>query len=221
MEWSEQSDKITAALLECQRELGPVKKDAKNPHFKSSYASLNAVWETAAPVLHGHDLVVVQAPANGDGSDKLVTEIRHKSGQWVRGVLRLNPTKDDPQGLGSAITYARRYSLCAMLGLMQEDDDGNAASAPRQASRPSAPKPKAKQADVAKIDEDTPILYEADNTERMPASKMSDKELLAVHEWYSRRALATTKQPTKDQLTAVRDMLAAVADARGLETVPF
>lgn len=223
MEWSEQSDKISAALLAAQRELGPVHKDGKNPHFKSTYATLNAVWETCAPVLHSHDLFVVQAPANGDGNDKLITEIRHKSGQWVRGTLRLNPVKNDPQGIGSAITYARRYSLCAMLGLMQEDDDGNAASAaPRQQpQRRPEPKPQPAAAPATTIDEDTPILVSDTDKTRIPAAKLSDRELVDVHEWYRGRYVKTQKEPAKSQLKAVVDMLEACAEARGVELIPF
>ena len=130
MKTSEQVDLISAALVEMQAESTHANFDSKNPHFKSKYASLAEVIDTAKPVLAKHGLAVIQLPAFRENiGHVLCTRIVHKSGQWIEDEMRLNPIKDDPQGLGSALTYARRYSIPGVCMIASEDDDdGNAAS---------------------------------------------------------------------------------------------
>ena len=130
MKTSEQVDLISAALVEMQAESTHANFDSKNPHFKSKYASLSEVIDTAKPVLAKHGLAVIQLPSFRDNiGHVLCTRIVHKSGQWIEDEMRLNPIKDDPQGLGSALTYARRYSIPGVCMIASEDDDdGNAAS---------------------------------------------------------------------------------------------
>lgn len=112
-------------LLAAKKDMPPVYKDAQNPHLKNHYASLGAVLEAVEGVLAKHGLVIVQT-INGA---TLVTAIYDtETGESLASAYPLKPVKDDPQGMGSAITYARRYSLMAMLSLTAEDDDGNAAS---------------------------------------------------------------------------------------------
>jgi hypothetical protein len=126
-----QSEKIEAlalALVQVQGNLKPAIKDSKNPFFKSSYADLTSVWEACREQLAKNDLAVFQGCETHDGSDFLTTTVMHKSGQWIKSEIRLLLTKQDAQGMGSAITYARRYSLAAAIGIVQDDDDGNAAS---------------------------------------------------------------------------------------------
>lgn len=132
MKTSDSITKISVALVKVQGELNAVSKDGKNPHFKSTYATLQNIVESTRDVLHRHGLAVVQTFDETDGTYiNLTTTLIHESGEWMSGCLTLRPTKSDPQGLGSAATYARRYSYAAILGIVtDDDDDGNAASQP-------------------------------------------------------------------------------------------
>lgn len=127
-EWSPTIGSITKALVAAQAELDGVAKDSTNPHFKNEYASLSAVWKAAKGPLNKAGVAVIQIPVVSNGEQLLVTTLAHTSGEWFRGTYKVAPIKADPQGYGSAMTYARRYSLMAMTGLTPEDDDGNAAS---------------------------------------------------------------------------------------------
>ena len=130
MKTSESIDLISAAIVAMQSEAQHANFDSKNPHFKSKYASLAEVIDTVKPILAKHELAVIQLPAFRESiGHVLCTRILHKSGQWIEEEMRLNPIKDDPQGLGSSLTYSRRYSIpgVAMIA-SEEDDDGNSAS---------------------------------------------------------------------------------------------
>ena len=120
---------LLVALNKCQGELELVKKDSDNPFFNSKYADLAAVINAAKEPLEKNGLSILQfTDILETGVTILITQLNHVSGQWIRGYYPLIPVKADPQGLGSAYTYARRYNLSAMIGLAAEDDDGNAAS---------------------------------------------------------------------------------------------
>lgn len=121
---------LAADLAKAQQEITHAKKSAENPYFKSNYADLPAVMDAARPALSKHGLSVTQMTDSEEGRILLITQITHSSGQWLRSYYPVNPVKADPQGLGSAITYARRYAYSAIVGVasMGEDDDGNAAS---------------------------------------------------------------------------------------------
>jgi hypothetical protein len=125
---SDQINELATALAAFQGEVKPVIFDAVNPYFKSRYATLSALVDTASPVLSKNGLSVCQL-CSQDGA--IQTILMHKSGQWISSEMKLNPTKNDPQGVGSSLTYNRRYSYASILGLVSEaDDDGNAATAP-------------------------------------------------------------------------------------------
>jgi len=127
----EQSNEIgdlAKALSAAQAELEGAKKTSVNPHFRTKYADLSACWEAIRETLPSHGLSVVQTLGFADGRTIVTTQLMHSSGQWVRGSCPIKPVKDDPQGMGSAITYGRRYGLAAIVGLTQDDDDGQAAS---------------------------------------------------------------------------------------------
>lgn len=117
---------IYAALLEVQKKAPRVQKDAINPHFRSTYVTLNAALDAVLPLLNEHGILLVQAP----DADGLRTELIHpESGTQISSWAEM-PKDDNPQKLGSAITYFRRYALMSMLGLVgDEDDDANVASA--------------------------------------------------------------------------------------------
>jgi hypothetical protein len=115
---------VCTALLEAKKEIGKVAKNAKNPHFKNSYADINALIEAVEPILLNHGLLLLQPVIE----NKVVTIILHpESAEQLESSLDL-PTSGTPQQLGSAITYYRRYTLQSLLSLQAEDDDANAAS---------------------------------------------------------------------------------------------
>ncbi len=142
MKTSEEIDKISAAIVAAQAEIGHALKDAKNPHFKSEYATLESVIDTVKPALTKNKLGVIQAPVMIEGNvTALVTRFIHESGQFYEICSPLISIKNTMQDLGSAITYQRRYSLASFLGVAQSDDDGNAASAPAQQKQNFSPAP--------------------------------------------------------------------------------
>lgn len=129
MNKSESLNELATALSKAQGEMSVAKKDTTNTFFKSKYADLSSVWEAARIPLSKNGLSVVQTTNPTDGkSVELVTTLMHSSGQWIEGTTVMIPTKQDPQGMGSCITYMRRYALSAILGISQDDDDGNAAA---------------------------------------------------------------------------------------------
>lgn len=131
---------IHEAMLAAQMDFPLVKKTDKNPFFKSTYAGLPSVLEVVLPILHAHNLYVSQSPISEEGRVGVRTTIGHINGESIIGEFTMTLAKNDPQGAGSAITYARRYALVSMLGLnVDEDDDANAASTP-VAKKPVAAK---------------------------------------------------------------------------------
>lgn len=120
---------LAEALAAAQMEITDPAKDAVNPHFRSRYADLATVLKTVRPVLARHGIALTQTTQILDGALVLVTRL-HWRDEELAGYYPINPTKADPQGYGSAMTYARRYALQAIVGVAaDDDDDGNAASA--------------------------------------------------------------------------------------------
>lgn len=129
MKHSDALDKLAPALSKAQANIEGASKDKTNPHFRSKYADLASCWDACREALTANGLSVIQATSPADHGITLTTRILHASGQWIEDDgLYLPAVKQDPQGFGSALTYARRYGLCAMVGISPEDDDGNAAS---------------------------------------------------------------------------------------------
>lgn len=124
---------LAAALAKAQGMMSHASKDANNPHFKSRYADLAAVWSAVREPLSANGLSVVQTVAQGDGTVGVRSLLLHASGEWICSVLEMPVAQKTPQGYGSALTYARRYALAALVGIAQDDDDAEAAT------RPSAP----------------------------------------------------------------------------------
>lgn len=127
MEKSTSIKNIAAALIKFHGAVGKIPKDAKNPFFKSKYATLSSILDAISTPLETAGLSYSQLP---DGNNGLTTILMHsESGEYLQSTYEMHPAKNDPQGIGSAITYARRYALGAILGLnIDDDDDGNAAS---------------------------------------------------------------------------------------------
>mgnify|MGYP000019795523 CR=1 FL=1 len=135
---------IAAALAAAQAQMGRALKSANNPHFKSRYADLASVMDACMPALTAHGIAVTQPVRREDGEIMLYTVLHHADSDQTLddGGLPLIVNKRDMQGLGSALTYARRYGLMAMAGIAADDDDGNAAAAaPPPARQKPEPKP--------------------------------------------------------------------------------
>lgn len=150
MQTSPEIDKITPAFLAAQKAMKPAVKDAENPHFKSKYADLAAVWDAFREAFQLTRIAVLQdARTMENGEVGVTTTLLHESGQWFQfGPLVIPTTKKDAHGTGSAISYGKRYSLAAAVGVVTEDDDGNAAV--------EAPKP-------ARVKRSGPIEYSKDS----------------------------------------------------------
>ena len=123
------SDGMIAALIKAQAAFKPAVKDAVNPHFKSKYVTLQAAIDAVLPALHANGFALVQSTKLTEGRTILNTALLHTSGGKLESDYPVHPVKADPQGEGSALTYARRYALMALCGIAPEDDDGNAAVA--------------------------------------------------------------------------------------------
>ena len=133
MRTSETIAKLSEALATAQGKMEAAKKNATNPFWGKTYATLDSIWEACRAALADNGLSVVQVPMTDEsGQLRLITRLCHSSGEWIEGELVLKPAKEDLQGLGSAITYGRRYMLGAIVGVsIDEDDDGNEAATPQ------------------------------------------------------------------------------------------
>jgi hypothetical protein len=129
---------LAAALAKAQGNYSAAVKDAANPFFKSKYLTLAGALDAVRDALSANGLAVVQQV---EATDKLVlnSTLLHSSGEWIASSYPINPVKTDPQGVGSAVSYARRYSLMALVGLAAEDDDGEAAHGRQHAQTSPAP----------------------------------------------------------------------------------
>jgi hypothetical protein len=126
---------IATALVKAQKAFGPALKSSTNPHFRSRYADLSACVEAVIEGLNGAGIALIQRTSEDHVGVTVETVFVHESGEMLEcGKLHVPASKQDPQGYGSALTYARRYSLMAACAIAPEDDDGNAAS-----RKPSAP----------------------------------------------------------------------------------
>lgn len=165
MNKSESIKEISKALLDAQKETGAATKDATNPHFRSKYADLTSVIEAVKGPLNNHGITFLQPVSLSDAGVCVETVLMHSSGEWISESLTVPVSKHDAQGVGSAISYGRRYGLQSMCGVPAEDDDGNLATS----AAPKA-KPKSEKVEAMNIKRD---LYEELSDE--------DKELVNSH----------------------------------------
>lgn len=121
---------ISTALLKAQKQIEAVDKDGKNPFFKSDYATLNSAILACKKILNDNEIVVLQPIESDENGVYVCTTLIHTSGEQITSKHRIREAKEhDPQSQGSAITYARRYSLMSLLCMSSEDDDGEKAQA--------------------------------------------------------------------------------------------
>lgn len=131
--------KVSAALVKAQKAFGPALKSSTNPHFKSRYADLSACVEAVIDALNENGIALIQRNIETESGVCVETVFVHESGESLSsGPLHVPAAKQDPQGYGSALTYARRYSLMAACGIAPEDDDGNAATSAKNAQKPTS-----------------------------------------------------------------------------------
>lgn len=180
MQKSEAIDQLAAALSKAQAELEPARKDRKNDHFHHRYATLTSVWDACRETLAKHGLSVAQfAEPSDPGVLHLTTMLLHTSGQWLAGTETIPLAKQDPQGYGSACTYARRYGLAAMVGICTEDDDGEAA---QQSSRRYSEEDRRQTREASR----TPARQPAQRTQQQPESS-GDAKAQPSAEWLAAR----------------------------------
>jgi len=138
---------IASALVKAQKEFGPALKSSTNPHFRSKYADLSACIEAVITALNNNGIYLMQLTDEHDGGVKVSTTFIHESGEQLSaGSLFMPAIKHDAQGYGSALSYARRYSLMAACSLATEDDDGNQATKTAPQAAPPKPTPKVSEA---------------------------------------------------------------------------
>lgn len=124
-------ENIAKAFLKAQTQFAPALKTNTNPHFKSKYVALDACIEAVIDALHANGIALIQKTHDSDTGVKVETIFVHETGEQISGGTLFVPAdKNNPQGYGSALTYARRYSLMASCGIAPEDDDSNASSRP-------------------------------------------------------------------------------------------
>lgn len=185
---SESIKELATALAKAQGEFANAKKDQDNPFFKSKYADMAGVYDASRAALAKHGLAVTQMPdVADDGKVTLITQVIHSSGEWIRSWYPVTPVKSDPQSLGAAMTYARRYAYSSVTGVAVEDDDGNAASGHGEA------KPEAEKAasDIFKTDEDRRMFV---------ATFLS-----AIESAHTKADLKDRKEIDKAKLDAIKD----------------
>tara|TARA_X000001316_G_C910651_1_gene26077 strand:- start:18 stop:668 length:651 start_codon:yes stop_codon:yes gene_type:complete len=134
------SKEIYAGLVSITNKM-QAEKDGKNPHFRSDYMTLDGILNTVKPILQEAGMAIVQSTVCSEDKIICTTRLIHESGQWLSNSCYVHADKNTPQGYGSAITYARRYAICSLLGIAEMDDDGNEAES---ASKKSSAAPAAK-----------------------------------------------------------------------------
>lgn len=173
MKRSEQLGQLAAALSAAQIEMTAAQMDGNNPHFRSKYATLASVIDAIRPI-HKQGLALLQtatvARSDAGVSVEIETMLAHKSGEWVSESISLKPQADNPQSVGSAITYGRRYLAAAICGIAaDDDDDGNEATKP---TPKPARKPDPKQVEKQEAPADAPPVSTPANSAADVASKI-------------------------------------------------
>jgi len=193
MEHSESIKEISKALCVFHSEVGKVKKTSTNPFFKSKYADLSSILDVISEPLVNAGLSFVQFPTENHG---MTTMLMHESGEWLKGNYTMEPTKKDPQGLGSVITYQRRYALGAVLGLnIDNDDDGNTGSEPVEPKKKEEPKSTIKEA-----------MFEVDGikTEKQRTAVWNKYDHLKTNETF-KNAIIKKAQEVKPKETNIKN----------------
>ncbi len=191
MKMSDSIIELAAALSKAQGMIDDATKTGMNPAFRSKYADLAAVRAVVREPLAVNDLAIVQAPRTVDGAVEVETMLIHKSGEFLSETLRMPVNKWDAQGIGSGITYARRYGIMAMLSIASEDDDGNAAT---NRTAPAAPAPAPKKAPATDL---APLIAKGES-----AASLGEAALMEWWEGLTKGERLAIPADVKDRLKA-------------------
>lgn len=221
MEMSEEIGELAKALALAQKDIKGAGKNQENPFTKKSYADLGSIWEAASEALANNSLAIMQPLENDENHIIVVTMLAHSSGQWIRGRLSLPPvgnkSANAAQQIGSAITYGRRYSLAAMVGVVTEDDDGVSSGKPgtQQAhgSASKAPEEVKRSADLLKSI--LKLAAEAKDAKGLEAAIKEASDLLEP----DRRKLIPAYKKRKEEIEAnPKTELPAVLASHGVKS---
>jgi hypothetical protein len=205
---------LFAALAAFQGAVTPPKKTAVNPHFKSRFADLADVLEAVRAPLAAQGLSLTQMAVGAcETHVRIVTLVAHKSGQWLKGVLDMPLAQKTPQGVGSAISYARRYCAMAALGIAAEDDDGERAENRGPAGVKQA-QPRTNNTSARDVTMDASKLVQQLVADLDAAA--ADRETLARFYEYARGELAQCGA-TEQQKTVVQEAFGKRCAAAGLK----
>jgi len=175
------ASKIAFAFVRAQKAFGPALKSSTNPHFRSRYADLSTCVEAVIDALNNHGIALMQRVNPCDDGVIVETVFLHESGEMLNcGQLHVPASKQDAQGYGSALTYARRYSLMAACGIAPEDDDGNAAT-----KRPTVP--------AADISKHLAAIEASTNSDEMTAAYKAAYEACAGNPELQIKVIAAKK----------------------------
>ncbi len=183
---SPQINELATALAKAQGIMQTARKDSENPFFRSSYADLASVWEACRKPFSENGLCIIQTTDNDNDAIVIITTLLHSSGQWICGRLRIKPIKEDPQSIGSAITYARRYALAAITGVApEEDDDGEGAMGRGKMQKPPPlQEPQKKAAKSPLADPSFELLHVTQNIANVAIRLYTDKKTGKPRERY-------------------------------------
>jgi len=190
---------IAGALAKAQAEMGKALKDATNPHFGKKYADLASVREACFPALNANGIAVIQPVEENEFGRSVVTRFIHSGGEMLECKIPLIIQKNDMQGLGSALTYARRYGLMALAGIAPEYDDGNAAVAAAPQDQKYTPNPEQKSWSQTIIDELPETATEAEKGKALADAlcaqwKRKKTEAQLSNEWDRRAKLISSME---------------------------
>jgi len=185
---SEQINELVKALVLAQAEFKLIKKDSLNPFYNKKYATLDSVIDSTGEALRKNGLVVIQTMQD----DSLVTTLAHTSGQWISGIAFLHAIKQDPQGMGSAITYQRRYGYSAIVQCApsDEDDDGNSHIQEKKASQNKNPDSEKLYFDLMgkiEVSQKTTQLEEVSKEIKANTPSLKKIQIDALRDTYARR----------------------------------
>lgn len=191
MKYSDSITNIAVALVKAQSEIEDAVKDTANNHLKTKYADLNSVRAVIRKPLADNGLCVIQGPRRAEGGVEVETMILHTSGEWISEDVFIPVNKWDAHGMGSGITYGRRYGLMSLLCIGTEDDDGQASGIKKEGERPVKPP-----------------ISEGVFADGMKAANVSSKALSA---WWSALSEDEREQVTTEQRKKLKAQ-AALAD---------
>ena len=219
MRTTESITELAGAVAKAQGEFEGVEKSAANPFFKSKYADLASIIESVAPILSKYGLSLVQGIEFDGEHDLLTSRLMHSSGEWMESTMRLFLKAGDPQSQGSAVSYARRYQIQALLNLRAVDDDGNHASGKSQpqTTRRAAPNPQPQvDSETGEIDPNAISHAQSGKINALFKQKGFPDErearLIYVNEIIG-RSVQSSKELTKKEASKVIEALLEESDA--------